>query len=134
MPISNSVLLDISAMSPVFPLRFTLYKTRCIIYCTYVSYLIKKTPEFKTWFEKQTLKVQLQIDGRLLAIVNHDHFGATRRLDKYTSEIKFNNGNRVYYTIRNGEILILLAGRNKNSQSKDIKTAKKYARLLHEED
>ncbi|MEY8198069.1 MAG: type II toxin-antitoxin system RelE/ParE family toxin [Colwellia sp.] len=35
----------------------------------------------------------------------------------------FGNGYRVYYAVRNGEIILLLVGGDKSSQSKDIDTA-----------
>jgi putative addiction module killer protein len=46
------------------------------------------------------------------------------------SELKFNNGNRIYYTIKNDMILIL--GGNKNGQQKDIDKANKVAEKIHE--
>ncbi len=39
-------------------------------------------------------------------------------------------GYRLYYTIRNGEIVILLAGGDKSTQEKDIKKAKEMAKEL----
>ena len=42
---------------------------------------------------------------------------------RLVSELRlhFGSGWRVYYTERNGEIIILLAGGNKSAQAKDIK-------------
>jgi putative addiction module killer protein len=44
--------------------------------------------------------------------------------------IDFGPGYRVYYIEREGEIIILLAGGDKSSQQKDIKTALSLARNL----
>jgi putative addiction module killer protein len=48
-------------------------------------------------------------------------------------EIKFNNGNRVYYTekVVDGKAIILILGGNKNGQDKDIKRAQKAAEKIH---
>lgn len=44
--------------------------------------------------------------------------------------IDFGPGYRVYFTQRGQEIVILLAGGNKSTQPKDIKTALQLARQL----
>jgi putative addiction module killer protein len=46
--------------------------------------------------------------------------------------IDFGPGYRVYFTLRGREIVILLAGGDKSSQSKDIKTALRLAKNLKE--
>lgn len=48
-------------------------------------------------------------------------------------EIKFNNGNRIYYTEKmiKGKFVILILGGNKNGQQKDIKKAQKAAEEIH---
>lgn len=47
--------------------------------------------------------------------------------------LKFNNGNRIYYSIKDNKLVVLLAGGNKNSQAKDISLTKKLAKELHEQ-
>jgi putative addiction module killer protein len=44
--------------------------------------------------------------------------------------LHFGSGWRIYYTERNGQIIILLAGGNKSTQVKDIKLALMLARNL----
>jgi putative addiction module killer protein len=95
-------------------------------------YEILKTELFERWYKRQSLKIRLQIDGRFQRILDKDHFGHIRVLGKGLTELKFNNGNRIYYVIKNGVLIILLAGGNKNSQSKDIKLCKKIAREVLE--
>jgi len=89
---------------------------------------ILKTELFEKWYNSQSLKIQLQIDGRLQRIIDEDHFGHIRALGNSLTELKFNNGNRVYYVIKDGIIMILLAAGNKNSQAKDIKLSKRLAK------
>jgi len=62
----------------------------------------------------------------------HGNPGQHRRLAEGVSELKidFGPGYRVYYTERNGEIIILLAGGDKSSQQKDINAAVALARNL----
>ncbi|HXC40451.1 MAG TPA: type II toxin-antitoxin system RelE/ParE family toxin [Burkholderiales bacterium] len=72
-------------------------------------------------------RIQMRID-RLV----HGNPGQHRRLAEGVSELKidFGPGYRVYYTERNGEIIILLAGGDKSSQQKDINAAVALARNL----
>jgi len=61
--------------------------------------------------------------------VSLGNFGDCRDLGDDVCELRFafGPGYRVYYTIRNGEVVILLAGGDKSSQSKDIAKAKELA-------
>ncbi|NJM09864.1 MAG: hypothetical protein HC883_02940 [Bdellovibrionaceae bacterium] len=92
-----------------------------------------KTAQYSDWYESQTDKIQAQIDGRLLKIQEHGHYGHVKRLSSVLSEIKFNNGNRIYYTevVVDGQTMILILGGNKNGQGKDIKRAQKIAEKIH---
>ena len=60
------------------------------------------------------------------------NFGVTRDWGDNVSEFKFAFGPeyRIYYTVRNGELIILLAGGDKSTQSADIKKAKELAANL----
>jgi len=98
-----------------------------------MSFDIAKTELFEKWFSAQAVKIQMQIDGRLLRITENGYFGHIRKLDTRLSELKFNNGNRIYYTVKDNKLVVLLAGGNKNSQAKDIKLAKKLAREVYEQ-
>jgi putative addiction module killer protein len=62
----------------------------------------------------------------------HGNPGQHRNLTDGVSELKIDvgPGYRVYYTERNGELIILLAGGDKSSQAQDIKAAIALARNL----
>lgn len=72
-------------------------------------------------------RIQVRVD-RLV----HGNPGQHRRLTDGVCELKidFGPGYRVYYTERQDEIIILLAGGDKSSQQKDIRTALSLARNL----
>ena len=92
-----------------------------------------KLKEYSEWYETQTAKVRAQIDSRLEKIRDFGHYGHMKKLSSVLFEIKFNNGNRIYYTekIINGKAVILILGGNKNGQEKDIKKAQKVAEKIH---
>jgi putative addiction module killer protein len=72
-------------------------------------------------------RVQVRVD-RLL----HGNPGQSRVLTDGVRELKidYGPGYRVYFTERRGVLIILLAGGDKSSQSKDIRTAIALARNL----
>jgi putative addiction module killer protein len=87
---------------------------------------IKRTEEFKSWFDQQTEKAKAQIDARLKNIEMFDYFGDHKALGEKLLELRWKNGRRVYYSlvVREALTLVLLGG-FKNAQEKDIKTARK---------
>ena len=72
-------------------------------------------------------RIQVRVD-RLM----HGNPGSHRNLTEGVSELKidYGPGYRVYYTERGGEIIILLAGGDKSTQTQDIKAAIELARNL----
>lgn len=82
------------------------------------------TEEYREWFLDQPSKIQAQIEKRLSNIKNAGHFGSVRKLGDGLAELKFNNGNRIYYAMTS-QTEIILEG-NKNGQDKDIKKAKSF--------
>lgn len=93
---------------------------------------IRETQVYKKWFEKlkdTVAKARILVRLRRMALGN---FGEYKDLGDNVSELKFHfgPGYRIYYTERDGEIIILLAGGDKSSQSKDIAKAKELAANL----
>jgi putative addiction module killer protein len=97
-----------------------------------VTMRVQMTAVYRDWINALgdragRARIQVRID-RLI----HGNPGQFRRLTDGVCELKidFGPGYRIYYTEREGEIIILLAGGDKSSQPKDIKTALALARNL----
>jgi len=95
---------------------------------------IYTTELFDAWFEalkdKQAARrIQARIDR-----VEDGNFGDHKSVGHGVSELRIHHGPgyRVYFTQRGPKIVILLAGGDKSSQTKDINTAHELARQLKE--
>ena len=95
---------------------------------------IYTTAVFDAWFEslkdKQTSRrIQARIDR-----AEEGNFGDHKAVGEGVFEMRIHHGPgfRVYFTQRGLEIVILLAGGDKSSQSKDIETAHELARQIKE--
>lgn len=93
---------------------------------------ILTTEVFDTWFanlkDKQaSRRIQVRIDR-----AEDGNFGDCKPVGEGVSEIRihYGPGYRVYFMQRGMEIVILLAGGEKTTQSKDIKTALEIARQI----
>ena len=97
-----------------------------------MSMFIRETGVYKRWFTRLrdvTAKARILVRLRRISLGN---FGEKRDLGDGVSELKFTfgPGYRIYYTMRAGEMVILLAGGDKSSQSADIAKAKELAKNL----
>lgn len=88
---------------------------------------------FDEWFETldKTDKVEVLIRLERAKI---GLYGKYRNLSKGVSELKFYNGNRIYFAELNNIILLLLNGGNKKRQANDIKKAENYLNDFIERD
>ena len=96
-------------------------------------YQVVETEDYIKWFERLNTKEQAQIHARIAKIRVHGHFGNAKKLDQSLAELKWKDGRRVYFTLAqddDGNIIVLLLGGNKNTQSKDIAKAKKLLMKL----
>ena len=77
-------------------------------------------------------KAKNQILVRLTMIKVDGNFGDHRTVGGQVSELRIfiGKGYRVYYTLQGKEIIFLLAGGIKDTQQKDIKTAKQLLKEL----
>jgi putative addiction module killer protein len=93
---------------------------------------IHKTELFILWLD--TLR-DLRARARILARIERlamGNSGDSKPIGEGVSEMRidYGPGYRVYYKQRGQELIILLAGGNKSTQAKDIKTALSLARNL----
>ena len=91
---------------------------------------IRETDVYKKWFAKlkdTVAKARILVRLRRMSLGN---FGEYKDLGDDVSELKSHFGPGYRYTVRNGELVILLAGGDKSSQAKDIARAKELAANL----
>lgn len=93
---------------------------------------LRKTDNFARWLnELRDIRARAKVQARLerLALGNP---GDVRPIGDGVSELRvdYGPGYRVYYKTIGREVVILLAGGDKSSQSKDIKNALRLARNL----
>jgi putative addiction module killer protein len=95
---------------------------------------VEATAEFRSWIDALRDRA-----GRARVLVRvdrlaHGNPGKHRNLTGGISELKidFGPGYRVYYTQHGSRLLLLLAGGDKSSQSKDIALAVRLAKSFKE--
>jgi len=95
---------------------------------------ILTTETFDAWFSRlkdsqARVRIQVRIDR-----AEEGNFGDCQPVGEGVSEMRIHHGPgyRVYLTRRDMEIVVLLAGGDKRTQARDIKTALKLARELKE--
>jgi putative addiction module killer protein len=98
-----------------------------------MNYQLTTTEHFANWALNLDGSLKKRLANRLLQLES-GHFGDHKALDVHLFELRcfFGGGLRVYYTIRHTQIVLLLAGGNKDTQKKDIQLAQSL--LLQLED
>jgi putative addiction module killer protein len=96
--------------------------------------VIRETECFKTWIRALKDRQTKQIINAHIRRISAGNFGDAKPVGTGISELRINHGPgyRVYYTQRGYEIMILLCGGDKSTQSRDIEAAKKIAANLEE--
>ena len=95
-------------------------------------YTIKQTDLFSKWLTKlKDIQGKVSIIRRIERM-KIGNFGDCKSLGDEISELRLTNGPayRIYYTKHGDEIIILLVGGDKSTQSDDIQKAKKIAKEL----
>ena len=95
---------------------------------------IRKTEVFAEWLDAlPDIRARARVQARIerLALGNP---GDVRPVGEGVSELRvdYGPGYRVYFKQRGREVVVLLAGGNKSSQARDIRTALRLARGLSE--
>jgi putative addiction module killer protein len=87
--------------------------------------MVAKTDAYQAWIDN--LKDQIGRARVLMRVdrLGHGNPGVFRNLTEGVAELKIDvgPGYRVYYSIRGDQLLLLLAGGSKSTQSKDIAKA-----------
>ena len=95
-------------------------------------YCLVRTTAFERWEASlRDQRARIVIFERL-ARVEFGNFGHYRSVGDNVFELKvdFGPGYRVYFTLRGGDIVLLLCGGDKDSQSRDIARAKRLKREI----
>jgi len=98
-------------------------------------YRIKQTDIFSKWLIKlKDIKGKVAILRRIERVKN-GNFGDYKSVGLNVSELRITvgAGYRVYYTKKEDEIIILLIGGDKSTQSKDILKAQQLCKELEDE-
>lgn len=93
---------------------------------------VRETPTFTAWLSGlRDARAKVKIVARI-ARVSFGLLGDVKSVGDRVSELRidFGPGYRVYFTRRGSEIIVLLCGGDKGSQSKDIAKAKELAAAL----
>ena len=97
-------------------------------------FTVQLTESFQSWLDGlRDIRAQVSI-ARRNARMAEGNLGDVKPVGDGVSELRVDlgPGYRVYYTIRQGQIILLLAGGDKSSQQKNIKQALAIIRTLEE--
>jgi len=97
-------------------------------------FTVKITPEFAAWLDSLKDRMTRIRLSRRLDKVQRGNLGDVRYVGDGLYEMRefFGPGWRMYYTIRDKNIIIMLGGGDKSSQSSDIAKAKQLLALLED--
>jgi putative addiction module killer protein len=95
-----------------------------------VLYRVLQTPGFSSWLVSiRDLRAKVAI-ARRIERASVGNLGDVKSVGGQVSEMRIDvgAGYRVYFTVRDGVVIVLLAGGDKSSQSKDIQLARKLVK------
>lgn len=97
-----------------------------------MTYEIQTTVIFETWVKNLKDRQAVIAISRRLDRVCKGNLGDVKSLGDGVSEMRIfvGQGYRLYFTLRGGELIILLCGGDKSSQQCDIEIAKELAKNL----
>lgn len=95
---------------------------------------LRKTDVFGQWLDElRDLRARARVQARIQRLADGNP-GDVKPVGEGVSELRidYGPGYRVYFKRRGKALIILLAGGDKGSQARDIKTAQRLARNLSE--
>lgn len=100
-----------------------------------LMYTLIETEAYAAWFaglRDRQAKARILVRLRRVEMGN---LGDHKSVGEGVAELRLTvgAGYRIYYTLRNGEVIILLGGGDKSSQSTDIEQAKALLELIKKE-
>jgi len=100
-----------------------------------VRYEIETTNLFDEWLNNLKGKKAINRIMSRLYRVEQGNFGDHKVISAELFELRFffGSGYRIYYTIQDGKVVLLLSGGDKSSQGKDIEKAKAILNSLENE-
>ncbi|MFP3088935.1 type II toxin-antitoxin system RelE/ParE family toxin [Treponema sp. TIM-1] len=95
---------------------------------------IRETGQFKTWIRSLQDQVTQAIINARIRRISAGNFGDSKPVGDGVSELRidYGPGFRVYFTQRGQEMIVLLCGGDKSTQSRDIEAAKQIIQNLEE--
>lgn len=99
-----------------------------------MKYKLRSTKQYDKWFSKLKESTdKIRILARLNRVEN-GNFGDFKQINPGLFELRFffGAGLRIYYTIKDGEAVLLLTGGNKSNQDKDIEKATELLKELED--
>ena len=99
-----------------------------------MSYEIATTETFKRWLAKVKDRQARKAIAMRLVRAEAGNLGDVKPVGGAVSEMRIfvGKGYRIYFTIQNGQLVILLSGGDKSSQARDIEQAKEILKNLEE--
>ncbi|WP_302056329.1 MULTISPECIES: type II toxin-antitoxin system RelE/ParE family toxin [Pseudomonas] len=97
-----------------------------------MKYSVLQTPRFTSWLiSVRDMRARVAI-ARRIERVTAGNLGDVKSVGGQVSEMRIDvgAGYRVYFTVRDGVVIVLLAGGDKSSQSVDIQLARKLAKEI----
>ncbi|KDO02095.2 MULTISPECIES: type II toxin-antitoxin system RelE/ParE family toxin [Pseudomonas] len=97
-----------------------------------MKYSVLQTPRFTSWLiSVRDMRARVAI-ARRIERVTAGNLGDVKSVGGQVCEMRIDvgAGYRVYFTARDGVVIVLLAGGDKSSQSVDIQLARKLAKEI----
>jgi putative addiction module killer protein len=91
---------------------------------------VRQHPEFRTWLDGLRDKAARRKIAQRIVRIQAGLLGDVKPVGEAVSELRINTGPgyRLYFVTRGLEVIILLCGGDKSSQSRDIRRAKELAK------